>query len=156
MWFMNLDIRRRFGLPTDRVFRYFFSLASHAPCLIHYQQRFYPDFSEPKVKALRRRRCSRGCRRGRSPERYLCSGLWVLCSREPNGCNSNAYKIGVLSGNHIRRQTKRKAGLSRFQRITYGLRAKGCYTDTQRGPACYLETIYTLLCCSQQCRSTNR
>jgi len=27
----------------------------------------------------------------------------------------------------------------------YGLWVKGCYTDTQRGPASYTETIYTLL-----------
>ena len=40
---------------------------------------------------------------------------------------------------------RRRTGLSRFQGITYGLRAKGCYTDTQRGPASYTETIYTLL-----------
>ncbi len=29
--------------------------------------------------------------------------------------------------------------------ITYGLWAKGCYTDTQKGLESYTETIYTLL-----------
>jgi len=38
---------------------------------------------------------------------------------------------------------KRKTGLSRFQGITYGLWAKGCYTDTHRGQVFYTETIYT-------------
>jgi hypothetical protein len=28
----------------------------------------------------------------------------------------------------------------------YGLRVKVCYTEAQRGPASYTETIYTLLC----------
>jgi hypothetical protein len=39
-------------------------------------------------------------------------------------------RLGVLYGNHIRRQIKTKTGLSRFQRITYVFLAKGCYTDT--------------------------
>ena len=30
-----------------------------------------------------------------------------------------------------------------FERDSYGLRAKGCYTDTQRGLESYKETIYT-------------
>ncbi len=33
----------------------------------------------------------------------------------------------------------------RFQGITYGLWAKGCYTDTRGGKEFYTETIYTLL-----------
>jgi len=35
--------------------------------------------------------------------------------------------------------------VSRFQGISYGLWAKGCYTDTRRGKEFYTETIYTLL-----------
>ena len=35
--------------------------------------------------------------------------------------------------------------LSRLQRITYGLRAKGCYTDTQRRLESYAETIYIVM-----------
>jgi integron integrase len=42
----------------------------------------------------------------------------------------NDERLGVLYGNHIRRLIKRKAGLSRFQRITYVFLVKGCYTDT--------------------------
>ena len=45
----------------------------------------------------------------------------------------------------LRTLIKGRTGLSHFQGTTYGLRAKGCYTDTQRGPASYTETIYTLL-----------
>jgi hypothetical protein len=75
------------------------------------------------VKALRRARRLRGADG---------DGVW-------------GHDTGVLSGNHIRRQIKRKADLSPFQRATYRLHVKACYTDTQRGPACYLETIYTLL-----------
>ena len=33
--------------------------------------------------------------------------------------------------------------VSRFQGITYGLWAKGCYTDTRRGQEFYAETVYT-------------
>ena len=51
----------------------------------------------------------------------------------------------MLYGNHMGAPIRREIGLSRFQGVTYGLRAKGCYTDTQRGPASYTETIYTLL-----------
>jgi hypothetical protein len=51
----------------------------------------------------------------------------------------------MLYENHIRPTIRRRTGLIRFQGITYGLRAKGCYTDSQRGPASYTETIYTLL-----------
>jgi hypothetical protein len=36
--------------------------------------------------------------------------------------------------------------VSRFQGITYGLWAKGCYTDTRRDKEFYTETIYTLFC----------
>ena len=60
-------------------------------------------------------------------------------------CAMNDERLGMLYGNHIRSLIRRGTGLSRFQGITYGLRAKGCYTDTQRGPASYTETIYTLL-----------
>ena len=35
--------------------------------------------------------------------------------------------------------------VSRFQGITFGLWAKGCYTDTRRGLESYTETIYTSL-----------
>ena len=31
----------------------------------------------------------------------------------------------------------------RFQGITYGLRAKGCYTEARRGKEFYTENIYT-------------
>jgi hypothetical protein len=33
--------------------------------------------------------------------------------------------------------------VSRFEGITYGLWAKGCYTDTRRGKEFYTKTIYT-------------
>ena len=39
-------------------------------------------------------------------------------------------KFGMLYGNHIRGLIRRRNGLSLFQGITYGLRAKGCYTET--------------------------
>ena len=51
----------------------------------------------------------------------------------------------MLYGNHIRTLIRRRTELNRFQEFTYGLWVKGCYTDTQRGPASYTETIYTLL-----------
>ncbi len=35
---------------------------------------------------------------------------------------------------------------SEFFGIFYELRAKGCYTDNQRDPESYTETIYTLFC----------
>lgn len=51
----------------------------------------------------------------------------------------------MLYGNYIRPPPRRRISLSRFQGITYGLRAKGCYTDTQGGLESYAETIYTSL-----------
>ena len=57
------------------------------------------------------------------------------------GITLNDEKFGMLYGNHIRDLIRRKTGLSRFQGITYGLRAKGCYTETQKGLECYAETI---------------
>ena len=36
---------------------------------------------------------------------------------------------------------RRGTSLSRFQRNTYGIRAKGCYADTRRGQEFYTETI---------------
>ncbi len=45
----------------------------------------------------------------------------------------------MLYGNHIRSLIIRRTGLSRFQGITYGLWAKGCYTDTRRGLESYTE-----------------
>jgi hypothetical protein len=43
---------------------------------------------------------------------------------------SNDERPGMLYGNHIRPLIRGKTGLSRFQGVTYGLRAKWCYTDT--------------------------
>ena len=40
---------------------------------------------------------------------------------------------------------RRRTGINRFQGITYGLWAKGCYTEARRGKEFYTETIYTLL-----------
>ena len=54
----------------------------------------------------------------------------------------NDEKLGMLCGNHIRDLIRRRTGVSRFQGITYGLRAKGCYTDTRRGQEFCTETIY--------------
>ena len=48
------------------------------------------------------------------------------------GIPLNDEKVGMLYGNHIRGLIKRRTDLSPFQGITYGLWAKGCYTDTQR------------------------
>ena len=50
----------------------------------------------------------------------------------------------MLYGHHIRGLIRRRTGPSRFQGITYGLWAKGCYTETRRGQESYTETIYTL------------
>ncbi len=61
------------------------------------------------------------------------------------GITLNKKNFGMLYGNHIRTLIRRRTELSRFQEITYGLWVKECYTDTQRGPASYTETIYTLL-----------
>ena len=47
--------------------------------------------------------------------------------------------VGVLSGNPIRRRIKMETGINSFEGITYGLQAKECYTDTQRGVESYLE-----------------
>ena len=60
------------------------------------------------------------------------------------GMSMNKKNFGMLHGNHIRFQIRRRTGLSRFQEITYGLWVKGCNTDAQRGPASHMETIYTL------------
>jgi len=57
----------------------------------------------------------------------------------------NNEKFGMLSGNHIRPLIRRRIALSRIKGIIYGLPAKKCYADTQRGLAFYTETIYTLL-----------
>jgi len=43
----------------------------------------------------------------------------------------------------IRGLIRRRTGLSRFQKITYGLWVKECYTDTRIGQEFYTETIYT-------------
>jgi len=59
------------------------------------------------------------------------------------GITLNDEKFGMLYGNQIRDLIRRRTGLSRFQGITYGLWAKGCYTDTRRGKEFYTETIYT-------------
>jgi hypothetical protein len=59
------------------------------------------------------------------------------------GIPLNDEKFGMLYGNHIRGLIRRRTGLSRFQGIIYGLRAKGCYIDTNRGLESYTETIYT-------------
>ena len=53
----------------------------------------------------------------------------------------NNENFGMLYGNHIRILIRRRTELCRFQEITYGLWVKGCYTDTQGGPASYTETI---------------
>ena len=66
--------------------------------------------------------------------------------RYSNGEDNSGQQIfGMFCGNHIRDLIRRRTGLSRFQGITYGLWAKGCYTDTRIGKEFYTETIYTLL-----------
>jgi hypothetical protein len=59
------------------------------------------------------------------------------------GITLNGEKFGMLYGNHIRDLIRRRAGLIRFQGITYGLWAKGCHTEARRGKEFYTETIYT-------------
>jgi hypothetical protein len=58
------------------------------------------------------------------------------------GVTLNDEKFGMLCGNHIRRPIRSRTGVSRFQEITYGLWAKGCYTGTRKGKESYMETIY--------------
>ncbi len=53
----------------------------------------------------------------------------------------NDEKFGMLYENRIRGLIRRRTGLSRFQGINYGLRAKGCYTDTQKDIGSSAETI---------------
>ena len=47
----------------------------------------------------------------------------------------------MLYENHIGSPIRRRTGQSRFQRITYGLRAKGYYTGAQTDIVSYAETI---------------
>ena len=54
----------------------------------------------------------------------------------------------MLYGNHIRPPPRRRTDLSRILGITYGLQAKGCYTDTQTDIRSYAETMYALLGCT--------
>ena len=81
---------------------------------------------------------------GTESKKYACSE-----PRRPGRSKSdrlllNDERLGFLYGNHIRALIKGEAGLSRAQGIIYGLHVKGCYTDTQRDPASYTETIDTL------------
>ena len=55
----------------------------------------------------------------------------------------NNEKFGMLYGNDIRGLIRRRSGLSPFQGVSYGLRAKGCYADSRALVGSYLETIYT-------------
>ena len=57
------------------------------------------------------------------------------------GIPLNDEKFGMLYGNHIRGLIRRRTGLSRFQGITYGLWAKGCYADARRVLESYTEII---------------
>jgi len=51
----------------------------------------------------------------------------------------------MLYGNNTKPLMRSRTGLSPFQGITYGLWAKGCYTDTETDMGSYTETIYTWL-----------
>ncbi len=75
-----------------------------------------------------------------SPRPYLLLHIHLLHYR----LHLTDETLGASCGNHIRPPIRRGVTLSRAQRTIYGLHAKGCYTDTQRGPASYTETIYTL------------
>ena len=87
-----------------------------------------------------------GAPTGTESKEYACSEPWRPRCSESDRLPLNDERLGFLYGNHIRTLIKGQTGLSRVEGITYGLPVKGCYTDTQRGPASYTETIYTLLC----------
>ncbi len=64
-------------------------------------------------------------------------------STTAGGITLNDGKFGMLCGNDIRGLIRMRTGPSRFQGITYGLWAKGCYTEARRGKEFYTETIYS-------------
>ena len=86
-----------------------------------------------------------GAPTGTESKEYPCSEPRRPRCSKSDRLPLNDERLGFLYGNHIRTLIKGKTGLSRVRGIIYGLPAKGCYTDTQRGPASYTETIYTLL-----------
>ena len=74
---------------------------------------------------------------------YPCSESWKPRRSKSDRLPLNDDRLGVLYGNHIKPLIRRGIALSRVQRIIYGFRTKGCYTDTQRSLESYMETIYT-------------
>ena len=55
----------------------------------------------------------------------------------------NDEKFGMLCGNHIRRQVRKRIGVSIFTKGAYTLRKNACYADNETATGSYLETIYT-------------
>ena len=99
------------------------------------------------TKSKSSRACSDVCEMptGTESKKYPCfEPQRPRCSKSDR-LPLNDERLGVLYGNHIRPLIRRRIALSRYQRIIYGLRTKGCYTDTQKSLESYTETIYTLL-----------
>jgi len=59
------------------------------------------------------------------------------------GIPLNDEKFGILFGNHIRRQVKKRIGVSVFTKGAYTLRKNACYADNRAFVVYYLENIYT-------------
>ena len=50
-------------------------------------------------------------------------------------------RLGVLCGNHIRRQVRKRIGVSVFTKGAYTLRKNACYADSETATGSYTETI---------------
>ena len=59
------------------------------------------------------------------------------------GIPLNDEKFGMLYGNHITRQIRKRIGVSFFTKGAYVLSKNACYADSRAPVGSYLETIYT-------------
>ena len=53
----------------------------------------------------------------------------------------NHEKFGMLYGSHIRRQVRKRMGVSVFTKGVYTLRKNACYADSETATGSYTETI---------------
>ena len=68
----------------------------------------------------------------------------VYCvSTTAAGIFLNDEKFGMLYGNNIRCQVRKRIGVSVFKKGAYVLNKKVCYADSWTLVGSYLETIYT-------------
>ncbi len=69
--------------------------------------------------------------------------LWLIMIALIGGLKPTLHYWGTLGGRgRLELSMVSSELVSRFQGITYGLWAKGCYTEARRGQEFYTETIY--------------